>query len=60
LPFDFDENAECPKFMAYLNRVLPDENMQHILSEFLGYVFINTETLKLEKTLMLVWLRCQW
>ena len=53
LPFDFDEHAECPKFMAYLNRVLPDENIQHILSEFVGYVFINTETLKLEKTLML-------
>ena len=53
LPFNFDENAECLKFMAYLNRVLPDESMQQILSEFLGYVFISTQTLKLEKTLLL-------
>lgn len=52
LPFNFDENSECPKFMGYLNRVLPDESMQQILSEFLGYVFISTQTLKLEKTLL--------
>lgn len=53
LPFEFDEHAKCPKFEAYLNRVLPDKSMQQILSEFLGYVFISTGTLKLEKTVIL-------
>ena len=54
LPFKFDEKATCPKFIEYLNRVLPDNKMQQILAEFIGYVFTNTSTLKLEKTLLLI------
>ena len=53
LPFEYDENAICPKFKKYLDRVLPEQEMQKILAEFIGYVFTNTETLKLEKTLLL-------
>lgn len=32
---------------------MPEEKSQHMLSEYLGYVFIQPTTLKLEKTLLL-------
>jgi putative DNA primase/helicase len=51
LPFRFDETAECPEFRAYLNRVLPDEGLQTILAEYIGYIF--AKHLKLEKCLLL-------
>ncbi|MFO0323128.1 MAG: phage/plasmid primase, P4 family [Bacteroidota bacterium] len=53
LPFDYNPNATAPIFTAYLNRVLPDKQAQNILAEFLGYVFTDTSTLKLEKALLL-------
>jgi len=53
LPFDFDPDAKAPMFKAYLDRVLPDKESQQILSEYLGYVFIQPSTLKLEKSLIL-------
>ena len=53
LPFKYDENAECPIFDEYLNTVLPDKNNQKILMEYLGYIFVRTNALKLEKTLLL-------
>lgn len=51
LPFEFDTKAKAPLFLQYLNRVLPDQNLQAILSEYLAYLF--TPQLKLEKTLLL-------
>jgi putative DNA primase/helicase len=51
LPFDYDETATAPVFTAYLNRVLPEPELQNIVSEFFGYVF--TRKLKLEKALLL-------
>lgn len=51
LPFEFDEAAEAPMFQAYLDRVLPEPELQDILAEFYGYVF--TRRLKLEKALLL-------
>lgn len=53
LPFDHDEKATAPQFMRYLNKVLPDTQLQNILSEYIGYVFIRSSTLKLEKVLLL-------
>lgn len=53
LPFDYNPKATAPKFVAFLNRVLPDKGLQNILSEFLGYVFVRTSYLKLEKALLL-------
>ncbi len=53
LPFEYDPNATAPKFHAYLDRVLPEEDKQKILSEFLGYVFVPQSHLKLEKALFL-------
>ena len=53
LPFEYNPNATAPIFTAYLNRVLPDKQVQNILAEFMGYVFTETSTLKLEKALLL-------
>jgi putative DNA primase/helicase len=53
LPFAYDEKATAPKFMSFLERVLPEKDKQNILSEFLGYVFVPHSQLKLEKALFL-------
>lgn len=53
LPFSFDKEAKAPLFERYLNRVLPHQDLQDILSEYLGYIFIHPSTLKLEKTMLL-------
>lgn len=61
LPFGYQENADCPKWKAFLDEVLvmrteggeiiPDKSKQDILAEFIGYIF--ARHLKLEKTLIL-------
>ena len=53
LNFEYDEKAECPLFEKFLNRVLPDKTLQMILAEYIGYIFIKSEYLKLEKVLLL-------
>jgi len=54
LPFEYDNRATCPKFMQYLNRVLPDKSSQEILAEYCGYLFIrHGNGLKFEKCLIL-------
>lgn len=53
LPFAYDEKATAPKFQAFLNSVLPEKDKQEVLCEYLGYIFISTRKLKLEKVLFL-------
>jgi putative DNA primase/helicase len=53
LPFEYNPAAKAPMFQEYLDKVQPDKSRQNILSEYLGYVFIKTENLKLEKVLLL-------
>lgn len=40
LEFAYDENADAPKWKAFLNRVLPDAKDQDALMEFTGYCFL--------------------
>ena len=40
LPYEYDPSADCPKFKAFLNSVLPDDSLQKILIEFFGYCFL--------------------
>ncbi len=47
LPFEYDETAKAPIFHAFLNKVLPEKELQDILSEFFAYAFIRH--LKLER-----------
>lgn len=51
LPFEYDQEAACPKFDKYLLKVLPDPASRHVLSEFMGWLFL--KDLKLEKALVL-------
>jgi putative DNA primase/helicase len=51
LPFEYDETAAAPMFKKYLDRVLPETELQNITAEFFGYVF--TKHLKMEKALLL-------
>ncbi len=51
LQFRYDKDATAPKFQAYLDRVLPEKELQEIIAEYFGYVF--TKNLKLEKALLL-------
>ena len=53
LDFPFDEKKEAPIFKEYLDKVLPEENSQKILAEYIGYLFISRKVLKLEKVLVL-------
>lgn len=52
LKYDYDTNATCDKFYAFLNQMLPDIESQVILFEYLGYIL--TKHLKLEKILLLL------
>ena len=51
LPFSYNTKATAPLFEKYLKRVLPEKELQDILAEYIGYVFI--KNLKLEKVLLL-------
>jgi putative DNA primase/helicase len=53
LPFAYEPTATAPIFARYLARVLPDIASQRVLAEYIGYVFLHNETLKLEKVLLL-------
>lgn len=53
LPFEYDKNAKAPQFKKFLDEVLPEQELQNILAEYLGYVFVKNSVLKLEKVLLL-------
>lgn len=53
LPFEYQPNAVALDFMKFLNEVLPEKELQDILAEYLGYIFIKSKALKLEKVLLL-------
>jgi putative DNA primase/helicase len=54
LPFEYNANAECPKFDSYLKFVLPDSESRDSLAEFIGYSLVDNGTLKLEKVAILI------
>jgi putative DNA primase/helicase len=53
LPFEYNPDAIAPVFQSFLDRVVPEVDKQKILAEYVGYVFIKNEVLKLEKILLL-------
>lgn len=52
LNFPYDPDADCAKFADFLNVVLPDSSRQNVLQEFIGWIFIPSSLLKLEKVLL--------
>jgi putative DNA primase/helicase len=53
LPFAYNEEATAPQFQKFLDDVIPEAELQNILAEYLGYIFIKNSVLKLEKVLLL-------
>lgn len=53
LPFSYNNKANAPRFKRFLNEVLPELELQNILAEYLGYIFVKNSVLKLEKVLLL-------
>ena len=53
LSFHYNASLKAPKFHEYLDTVLPDPDSQAILAEYIGYLFIKPNALKLEKALLL-------
>ena len=53
LPFTYDIEARAPQFKIFLDKVLPEPDLQSILAEYLGYIFVKNSVLKLEKVLLL-------
>lgn len=51
MPISYDETANAPEFEKFLNRVLPDKDLQKIIFEFLGSIFL--KKIKHEKILLL-------
>src|SRR5690606_22974654 len=51
--FDYDPEAKAPIFKNFIDHVLPDISAQHVLFEYLAYIFISPRKLKLEKVLFL-------
>lgn len=55
LPFEYNPQAEAPKFQKYLDEVLPDIERQNLLAEYIGSIFIKngSNRVKTEKALFL-------
>jgi len=51
LPYDYEPEAQCPLWHKFLDRVVPDKELQQLLGEYIGYCF--TRDLRLEKALIL-------
>ena len=52
--FDFDPNADCPRWKNFLLDVLENAQLRMVLQEFLGCLFVDRRKVKLEKMLILV------
>ena len=53
LPFSYEVDADPELFQKFLNEVLPEVELQNILAEYIGSVFVQNSVLKLEKALFL-------
>ena len=52
VPYDYNPEATSPMFNKYIRRVLPDGEVQLLLMQYIGYVFL--KHLKLQKQLFLL------
>lgn len=54
LDFDYDPKAKCDRFRQYLTDVLPNEDVQKVLQEFLGLIFVDRSKYNVEASLYLL------
>lgn len=52
LPYNYDKQAKCPRFMQFMDEVLPDPSTHILILEFVAYCLV--PWLKLEKILALL------
>lgn len=53
LDYEYNPEATCPMFDAFLDEVLPEKAAQAVLFEMMAYCFVPTRLMKLERSLML-------
>ncbi|MFN8180151.1 MAG: phage/plasmid primase, P4 family [bacterium] len=46
LPFPLDANTDCPRWMKFLDEMLPDPATQAVVKEMFGYLLVNDTTLE--------------
>ncbi len=51
LNFDYSPDAECPQYMKFLDRVMPEKDAQCVMAEYVGYIL--AKSLRLEQCLVL-------
>lgn len=50
LPFEYNPDAEAPRFMKFLDEVVPEENAKIVICEYIAYIF--AKHLKWEKCMV--------
>lgn len=56
LPYAYEPDAQCVRFLAFMDEVLPDKDAQSLLLEHIAFPFV--KNLKLEKLLVLLGKGC--
>lgn len=46
LPYDYDEFAECPLWLKFLDEMLPDPKAQQMLGEYICYILMRSHRLE--------------
>lgn len=54
LPFSYDPKSEAPKWKTFLGEVLPEKDCREALQMFLGMVFLDRSSSKMEKMMVLI------
>ena len=52
--YKFDPDAKCPRWIKFLEHVLPEPESRMVLQEYLGLIFIDRSKTSLEKMLVLL------
>ncbi len=50
IPYEYDEQAQCPRFQQFLDEVLPEKDVQQVVLEYFAYCFV--PNLRIEKLMV--------
>ena len=51
LPYEYEPSATAPMFQKFLDRILPDKGVQHLIAQYIAYIFM--PHLRLQKLMFL-------